>query len=88
MSVYIKGMKKPKDRYSCPLFTKEHICMANGIKCIVGSGSGVPKYCPVKELPEPHGRLVDYEEINAYYWEDADGYHVSVEAETVIEAEE
>ena len=39
----------------------------------------------VVEVPEPHGRLVDMDKI--YYWEDADGYHISVDAPTAIEAE-
>lgn len=54
------------------------------------SDSGIVSYSKefnVVEVPEPHGKLVDYETIDVDYWVDADGYHISVEAETVIEAE-
>lgn len=57
------------------------------MKVLICSTEFLPNDCKITEIPEPHGRLVDYETIDVVYWEDADGCHISVEAETVIEAE-
>lgn len=40
------------------------------------------------EIKEPHGRLIDREEISVDIYEDADGFHYEVSAPTVIEAED
>ena len=57
------------------------------MKVLICSTEFLPDDCEITEVSEPHGRLVDYKTIDVDYWEDADGYHISVEAETVIEAE-
>ena len=53
MGVYIKGMKMPKDCNTC------HIN-----NCLLPYSKGVPighrhKDCPLIEIEEPHGRLID-----------------------------
>lgn len=43
MGVYIKGMDMPK----------------NCGECFVGNRAICSKHCPLTEVPEPHGRLID-----------------------------
>jgi len=67
MSVLIKGMKKPKTCYSiidgeakfCPFVNTDDDCvLLLGKKCY---GTWEEQYadCPLVELPEKHGRLID-----------------------------
>lgn len=78
MGVYIKGMKKPKDCNACflDLYDRQTYCR-NGEKAL----------CPLIEVTEPHGDLVDREEIDVLIYEDADGFHTETSAPTVIAAE-
>ena len=78
MGVYIKGMKKPKYCHACflDLYDRQTYCR-NGEKAL----------CPLIEVKEPHGDLVDRNEIDALTYEDADGFHTEISAPTVIEAE-
>ena len=54
MNIYIKGMDMPKD---CG-------------ECFVGNRTICSKHCPLAEVKEPHGRLVDadmaYQETMVY----------------------
>lgn len=63
MSVLIKGMKMPEKCGSCDLFHVEspmHCTVVKGHKT-VGAPYGMPRpyWCPLVEIPEPHGRLID-----------------------------
>jgi len=63
MSVLIKGMKMPEKCGSCDLFHVEspmHCTVVKGHKT-VGAPYGMPRpdWCPLIEIPEPHGRLID-----------------------------
>ena len=81
MGVYIKGMKMPKDCRECP-FEGYHIdigqtyCMAclkvlaTAFKPI--SFDGRSKWCPLVEVSEPHGRLIDAEKLKNEYPHDTD----------------
>lgn len=61
MGVYVKGMEMPKDKYRCPFWNVDHICLANimGIVCDTTESTCIPDNCPMVEIPEPHGRLID-----------------------------
>ena len=111
MGIYIKGMKMPKvcltkDGYagSCPM---ERIWCAQRYapsgytmgKMYADMIEKVPDWCPLVELPAPHGRLIDAD--NAIIDADERGYDFWVsdtdidcaqeflrEQATVIEAEE
>ena len=90
MSVLIKGMKMPENCAKC-------ICSDDNARfCTVAHEYipmlGKPAFCPLVELPEKHGRLIDADEItfpalatteDEYLMENA-----IEEAPTVIEAEE
>lgn len=61
MSVVIYGMQKPKYCINCPLAKN----------CIVGNGAPMgteaPEVCPIKDIPEKHGRLIDVDKLKADY---------------------
>lgn len=93
MGVYVKGMKKkPKDCKACflGLYDRQAYCR-NGEKAL----------CPLIEVKEPHGRLIDESVLNerAKLWmtnfnlgttlyEQLDEFYKVAEIPIVIEAEE
>lgn len=100
MSVLIKGMKMPEKCGSCDLFHVEspmHCTVVKGHKT-VGAPYGMPRpdWCPLVEIPEPHGDLIDRDalldmvrDVNTdYYCEVLGVTEEDIEdAPTVIEAE-
>lgn len=63
MSVFIKGMKMPKNCDKCPCCCDlgcavKHISMTT--KQMIENR---PDWCPLAELPSEHGRLIDADEI-------------------------
>ena len=103
MSVMIKGMKKPSNciwtekcvGYKCPLLNDEDCCNLQDCK---EEWTWADQYagCPLVELPEHHGRLIDervaYDKIaeqEGGYYMDMDGVDMGLqETPTVIEAED
>jgi len=71
MGVYIKSMKMPKDCRECPMQAyylsgitwckSTDMILAEAYKSIPFDGR--PKWCPLVEVPEPHGRLIDAEKL-------------------------
>lgn len=58
MSILIKGMKMPISCYECR-FAFDGMCIANrGRKDI-----GITNCCPLIEVPTPHGRLIDADDL-------------------------
>lgn len=64
MSVIVKGMQMPKSCMECPLFSgpgcKATMKMFNEVTNVAVRVQG----CPLVELPEKHGRLIDEKERN------------------------
>ena len=98
MGIYIKGMKKPDKCEACYCSTHDdryfdiicdllHRTVAIN-DCDYKEPTIPPKDCPLVEVSEPHGRLVDFEEIEVTTYTDADGEHVETSAPTIIESEE
>ena len=106
MSVLIRGMKMPKECRECYLL--EYYEYLGETQCSVTrrmlaergkpiSFDGRPSWCPLVEVPEPHGRLIDAEKLKNEYPHDTDwDYPVNTNcyvcesidnAPTVIEAE-
>lgn len=65
MSVVIKGMKMPKGCLECQF---KDIGMSTMTQCLLvedgwveyaNNGFGIPDACPLVDLPEKHGRLID-----------------------------
>jgi hypothetical protein len=106
MSILIKGMEMPEKCGSCDLFHVEspmHCTVVKGHKT-VGAPYGMPRpdWCPLVEIPESHGDLIDRDALNIgeYEREDDDTgtleislgglldlYYKVKDAPTVIEAE-
>ena len=97
MGVYIKGMEMPKDCRECPMQVyyssgktwckSTDMILAEDYKPIPFDGR--PKWCPLVEVPTPHGRLIDEDEITAYSYLERNDEEVESldEFPTVIEAE-
>ena len=80
MSILIKGMEMPERCGACFLRVggcKQRIYMEQP-----------PKYCPLVEIPTPHGRLIDADAIQDYNVETFGQRLLIIDtAPTVIEAE-
>ena len=70
MSVLIRGMKMPKNRYDCPFIRASY---AGDYYCAMGNSTedDLKKICgqkmadcPLVEIPTPHGRLIDADAVN------------------------
>lgn len=94
MSILIKGMRMPEDCFSCPLKEEGSCNITNAYAVGINERNSD---CPLVELPETHGRLIDADELKDQYPHDSDweypvntnGYVVQTinEAPTIIEAE-
>lgn len=98
MSVLIKGMKMPKSCFDCSFCDdEESFCKAqNEFLNLIISNRDRATGCPLAELPEHHGRLIDENEVRTVMnwlltqpqrptWNDT--YHAIQEMNAVIEAE-
>lgn len=104
MSILVKGIEKPKDCGVCPFKLDgwpdewEMHCKLLGRQVgYFDKKSKVPKDCPIVEVPTPHGRLIDADEltdqliiipIDLGYREIEDMEKIVTNAPTIIEAEE
>lgn len=102
MSIVIKGMKIPESCLDCK-FTKEKFSsLGRFINCCLGLGDVVGYStgqhvddrhpdCPLDELPEHHGRLIDADALIAESLKDGAYGYVDTkqiyDAPTIIEAE-
>ena len=86
MSVLIKGMEIPKNCGECPM-----ICdydLSRGAR-----GKEKAENCPLVEVPNPHGRLIDADELVesmrgfSYAWGERMNDEWIGEAPTIIESE-
>lgn len=63
MGVFIKGMEMPQKCGQCKLYHAEYpmYCLAVEGYRTVGAPYGMPRpdWCPLVEVKEPHGRLID-----------------------------
>ncbi len=69
MSVIVKGMKMPKNCESCPCKTADAFgglgCQATGYIPLRKVNQDRPDWCPLGELPTPHGDLIDSDALKA-----------------------
>ena len=63
MSVLIKGMQIPKNCAECPVALSGKYCRINQTYTTYIKLPFRPDHCPLVELPEHHGRLIDEQEI-------------------------
>ena len=91
---YIVPREKPKC-YNCPFRTLDYCGLLIEHDCVTVNVNEmtVSKYCPLIEIPTPHGRLVDLDKMVDEYWDgssmrigktdikDIEEYDVVIEAE-------
>jgi hypothetical protein len=99
MSVLIKNMEMPQKCGQCKLYHAEHPmhCMAVEGHRTVGAPYGMPRpdWCPLVELPVPHGRLIDADALKTAFPTSENATNIKVSAvrrainrmSTIIEAE-
>lgn len=105
MSILIKGMEMPTSCIGCPCCRHDnwngetaHQCNVSLITFSAEDENWIydqrPNWCPLVDIPTPHGRLIDADQLNIYDISPVDGFCVmgvteeDIElAETVIEAE-
>lgn len=68
MSIVIKGMNKPKNCDYCQFCSEEDIMFEIAYQCSItglylNEDHCFPDICPIVELPEHHGRLIDADEM-------------------------
>lgn len=75
MAIYIKNAKLPDNCYECP-FNQGGDCYGGRIKYIMDIDDDEELYhttrhpqCPLIEISEPHGRLIDESTIMDVYYE-------------------
>lgn len=90
MSVLIKGMDIPENCTRC-----DYIGLNVAIGCPVMSGTnGRATDCPLIALPDHHGRLVDADKCEDYFWEHLDDNGMAGDMNaindmpTIVEAED
>lgn len=101
---FIVPMEKPKRCGLCPCFHAEHPMHCQAVKAhkdkriIAPYGAPIPDWCPLVEIPTPHGRLIDADELKSRFRHgegdsDVDSAWISTirrfltQADTIIEAE-
>lgn len=93
MSVLVSGMEMPKSCEECKLKSYDakwgDICP---FTCVVALNIGRQNSCPLVELPEKHGRLIDADALEPDSdYDDGEYWAISMtqieNAPTVIEAE-
>ena len=71
MSILIKGMKAPTSCGQCVMsrwsrYEQQYMCNVGdkpAMKLASDYVSRKPSWCPIVEIPEPHGRLIDEENV-------------------------
>jgi len=93
MSILIKGMKMPRDCEECRF--SEVIdglgCMVTHYLILRRHGQDKPKWCPLIEVPTPHGRLIDADVFDRHMKRTPRYFSMCCDLEeqpTIIEAEE
>ena len=92
MSVLIKGMEMPALCQECDLYI-EGACYAKGYRDYRSiMDMSKPDDCPLIEVPTPHGRLIDADELaNKTFYSKTSAPYITYkkfcDAPTVIEAE-
>ena len=96
MGVYIKSMKMPENCLECEIRSYdanagEEYCPFSQIVCL---SIGIQDNCPLVEVPDPHGRLIDADAVSLeggpYEYDEWCKWALTQyqDAPTIIEAEE
>lgn len=63
MAIYIKGMDMPKSCIECPLHGESACKAFTTIEPWTFKDDERAAFCPLTEVPEPHGRLIDLDAL-------------------------
>lgn len=63
MSVLIRGVELPKNCSECPVALSSKYCRINQTYTTYRELPFRPDHCPLVELPEHHGRIIDEDEM-------------------------
>lgn len=96
MSIIVKNMQMPKNCAECPVALSGKYCRINKTHTTYIKLPIRPDHCPLVELPEKHGRLIDENEVRTVMnwlltqpqrptWNDL--YHAIQEMNAILEAE-
>lgn len=66
MSVLVKNMEMPKNCDKCPVALSGKYCRINKTYTTYIKLPIRPDHCPLVEIPEHHGRLIDADELIDY----------------------
>ena len=74
MGVFIKGMEMPTNCQDCPLNYDQMACIVTGTRwwsdtiVLMGFDSEKERLydCPLTEVKEPHGRLIDADKLDGF----------------------
>lgn len=88
MSVVVLGMEMPRDCWGCAM-SFDFCCNITGRIWDPDPGQPLrPDWCPLRPLPEKHGRLVDADELeDVFYRFHCQSVGYVQHAETIVEAE-
>ena len=67
MSIIVKGMQMPKNCAECPVALSGKYCRINKTHTTYIKLPIRPDHCPLVELPEKHGRLIDADELKTAF---------------------
>ena len=92
MSVIVMGMEMPERCETCDLICDDdsglEVCCCTG-EIVDREEQARPRWCPLRPLPEKHGRLIDADELEdifySVYHSQSAGYVKDME--TIVEAE-
>ena len=96
MSIIIKGMEMPKSCFECR-FSIDGFCQAMEPGARTDDDKAqVSNWCPLVEVPTPHGRLIEAERLmhklirygGVSSWSEEELYYTIKDMDTIIEAEE
>ena len=91
MSILINGMQMPKNCNECPLTLFGKYCRINKTYTTYIKLPMRPEHCPLTELPEHHGDLIDRNDLIKESMVDGAYGYVSTkeiyDAPTIVEAE-
>ena len=91
MSILIKDMQMPKNCSECPVALSGKYCRINKTYTTYIKLPIRPDHCPLVELPEHHGRLIDADVLATESLKDGAYGYVSTkqiyDAETIIGTE-
>lgn len=71
MAVLIKGMEMPYNCWDCSLLNASSCPCKNYSSALEYTTNRHPN-CPLIEIPEPHGRLIDADALMKRMWEETD----------------